>query len=105
MNNEKEAVWSVTSLPECWEYGDPSQASEGSPASAAVVGLVVVEVESTSESWAPRSCSPGSGAPSRGVQDEKARAEKEEAVDGIGPWNKIRLVSTLRNRVIPGYLF
>ena len=85
MNNEKEAVWSVTSWPECWEYGDPSQASEGSPASAAVVGLVVVEVESTSESWAPRSCSPGSDAPSRGVQDEKARAENEEAVDGIGP--------------------
>ena len=48
MNNEKEAVWSVTSLPEWWEEGDPSQDSEGSPVSAAVVELVVAGVESTS---------------------------------------------------------
>ena len=69
----------------------PSQDSVVSPASDAAVGLVVVGVGSTSQSWAPSSssCSPGSEAPSRGVQDEKARAENEEAVDGIGPWNKI----------------
>ena len=68
----------------------PSQDSEASligASAATVVVLVVVGVGSTSPSWAPSSssCSPGSEAPSRGVQDEKARAENEEAVDGSGP--------------------
>ena len=66
MNSEKEAVWSVTSLPGWWDWGVSSQDPGVSRASGAAVGLVVVGVESTSWSWATRSssCSPGSEVPS-----------------------------------------
>ena len=53
MNSEKEAVWSVTSLPGWWDWGVSSQDPGVSRASGAAVGLVVVGVESTSWSWAP----------------------------------------------------
>ena len=41
-------MWLVAFLSGWWEEDDPSQDSEGSPVSAAVVELVVVGVESTS---------------------------------------------------------